>query len=124
VVAYGPDGVDRLPRPTLEVEPESLLGELELPLLTPIAMVRAALPGMLERGDGAFPFTQGISARQPVPALASVSIGMAGFTSYLHTLHTELAPRGIFAGTMLIDGMIDRSRDMYTRRDRVEEIVA
>jgi short-subunit dehydrogenase len=123
-------------------------------VLTPVALVRRVLPGMLEHGDGALLFALGASAKYPMPRLASGGMVGAALRSYVHALGAELAPRGIYAGTLLIGALIagsaahrnaaawqadtggqelavveagdlaDRYWDMYVKRDRAEEEAA
>lgn len=154
VAEYSPGATEQHPLGTLDVEVDPLLSRLALPLLSPIALVRQVLPEMLERGEGALLFAQGIAAKYPISALSSAGIASAGLSNYLQTLHTEVAPRGVYVGTILIGGLIERSDaqrlydaggfddvdvgelsridpddladhywDMYTKRDRLEEVV-
>ena len=120
-------------------------------LLTPVALVGEVLPGMLERGDGALLFAMGASAKYTLPRWASGGMVLAALRSYAHTLHAELAPKGIYAGTLLIGALIEGSDahrnasarggerpgvpvvspddlaehywDMYVKRDRAEDEV-
>jgi short-subunit dehydrogenase len=128
----------------------TLLNKVVLP---PVALVGQVLPGMLERGSGALLFALGASAKHPMPRLASGGMAGAALRSYIHSLHVELAPRGVFAGTLLIGALIegsaahrnaavwsadtggqplavvtaedlaDRYWDMYVKRDRPEDEV-
>lgn len=123
---------------------------LDKVVLTPVALVRRVLPGMLERGDGGLLFACGASAKYPMPRLASGGMAGSALRSYVHALHAELTPKGIYAGTLLIGALIegsaahrnaaawnadtgqqlatvtagdlaDRYWDMYVKRDRAEE---
>jgi short-subunit dehydrogenase len=128
----------------------TLLNKVVLP---PVALVGQVLPGMLERGGGALLFALGASAKYPMPRLASGGMAGAALRSYIHALHVELAPRGVYAGTLLIgaliegsaahrnaaawradtggaelavvraDDLADRYWEMYVRRDRPEDEV-
>jgi len=109
VVLYSPGDVSRLPVGVLELDPEELTTWLPLNLLSPVALVRAVLPAMLERGSGALLFAQGISARQPMPALASTATAQAALLSYLTSLALEVAPRGVHVASLLIGALIERS---------------
>jgi len=122
-------------------------------VLPPVALVGQVLPGMLEHGRGALLFALGASAKYPMPRLASGGMAGAALRSYAHALHVELAPRGVYAGTLLIgaliegsaahrnaaawradtggeelavvtaDNLADRYWDMYVKRDRPEDEV-
>jgi short-subunit dehydrogenase len=109
VLLYSPGDVSRLPVGALELDAEELLTWLPLNLLTPIALVRSVLPGMLARGSGALLFAQGASARVPMPALSSSGVAQAGLLNYLHALAAEVGPRGVYVGTLLIGALIERS---------------
>lgn len=82
---------------------------LDKHVFTPVALVQRVLPGMLERGDGALLFALGASARYPMPRLASGGMIGAALRSYAHALNAELAPRGVYAGTLLIGALISGS---------------
>jgi short-subunit dehydrogenase len=124
---------------------------LEKHIYTPVALAQRLLPGMLERGNGALLFALGASAKYPMPRLASGGMIGAALRSYAHALNAELAPRGIYAGTLVIGALIkdsaahrnaaawstdtgreelavvtaedlaDRYWDMYIKRDRPED---
>jgi short-subunit dehydrogenase len=97
--------------------------------------VEAVLPHMLEDADGALLFTTGLSAMTPMPRLGNLGIAMAALRSWVYMLHEELAPKGIYAGTVCVGGRVARGSDadpdviarvyydMYSRRDRVEELI-
>ncbi|SHG96893.1 SDR family NAD(P)-dependent oxidoreductase [Streptoalloteichus hindustanus] len=155
VVYYGPSGLERglLPVPVLDVDSASIDGYLDLMLRTPIALVRAVLPGMRERGEGGLLFAAGVSAKYPVPFMGNVGIVLAGLRNYVHNLHAALAGEGVYAGMLPIGALIERSDaqrlfdanpdvrpeqevervepdhlaercwELYRRRDRVEDVV-
>lgn len=73
-----------------------------------LAAAQAVLPAMRAAGRGSILFTGGGLALDPtgwLPA-ASLAIGKAGLRSLAQTLHAELAPAGIHAGTVTVAGMI------------------
>ncbi|ATE56723.1 MULTISPECIES: SDR family NAD(P)-dependent oxidoreductase [Actinosynnema] len=106
VVEYAPIGVDFAMTPAAELTTDQVLSQVALFTLTPVALVGAVLPELLERGDGAVLIGQGMSAAHPVPGLSGVSLGMAATRNYVHSLHGELAGRGVYAGTLTIGAMI------------------
>lgn len=134
-----------------EVETATIAPLLDKNVYTPFALVRRVLPGMLERGDGALLFAMGASVKYPMPRLAAGGMVGAALCRYVQALNAELAPRGVYAGTLLIGALIsgseahrnaaawsadaerqelsvvtaedlaDRCWDMYVKRDRAEE---
>lgn len=109
VVLYSPGDVRRLPVAPLALDAEVLETWLPLNLLSPVALVHALLPGMLERGSGTLLFAQGSSVRAPDKALASVGAAQAALLHYLHTLAATVGPRGIDVHSLLIGSLIERS---------------
>jgi short-subunit dehydrogenase len=135
-----------------DVDATTIAPLLDLYLLTPIALVGRVLPGMRERGHGGLLFAMGAAAKYPIPQLAAGSIALSGLRSYVHTLNTALSQTGVYAGALLIGATIENSQthrsatapaiggrpqavvpaggladhlwDMYTKRDRAEDVVA
>lgn len=95
--------------PAAELSAEALAPLLQLYLLAPVEVVRAVLPEMLERGDGVILVGQGASAVVPQPQMSGVGPVMAATRNWLASLNAELAPRGVYAGTIAIAAMIERS---------------
>ncbi|MFB9905103.1 SDR family NAD(P)-dependent oxidoreductase [Allokutzneria oryzae] len=137
VLVFGPNLVDpaELQFPT-ELTVDSVQQQLDIYVHGAITAVRQVLPGMLERGDGALLFSTGASAVEPIPMLANLGIAMSGLRNWVHTLNAELAPSGIYAGTLTVcvrvqkgDGEADpdaiaaRHYSMYSDRNRVEEVI-
>lgn len=109
VVLYSPGDVSRLPVAPLNLDAEELESWLPLHLLSPVALIHALLPGMLQRGSGTLLFAQGSAVRAPDQALASVSAAQAALLHYLHTLAAAVGPRGIDVHSLLIGALIERS---------------
>lgn len=152
VIEYGPFSTDQNLLPAVEVDAEVLEKGVPMFVLTPVEVVRAVLPEWTERGDGAFLLTSGVTAVHPAPGLSGLAPLGAAARNYLFSLHHEVADAGIYAGTLSVAGGIERSElsallarsgtdanatphpsvdpddlaeqywDMYTRRDRVEQI--
>ncbi|GAB3879936.1 SDR family NAD(P)-dependent oxidoreductase [Kibdelosporangium lantanae] len=115
-----------------------------------IDLVKHTLPGMLDRGAGAYLFAGGLSAVQPMPMLGSLAVTAAALRNYVLTLNATIADKGLYAANLIIGGLIERGDihdhvmanaeqygqiptlnpddiadtawDLYTRRDRAEEI--
>ncbi len=103
--AYAATMVDAGPS---ALTPEALMADLAVNVAGALAAARAVLPGMRQAGRGTILFTGGGLALDPtgwLPA-ASLAIGKAGLRSLAQTLHAELAPQNIHAGTVTIAGMV------------------
>lgn len=109
VVEYGPSGIDSRPVPAPDVEIDDVRSWLDLLVLTPIALVRAVLPGMVDRGDGALLFSMGASAKYPMPIMGNIGIAGAGALNYVHALNGSLTGKGVYVGSVIIGAIIERS---------------
>ena len=93
------------------LDPGALVEDFRVNVAGALASARAVLPGMLAARQGTILLTGGGLALDPtgwLPA-ASLAIGKAGLRSLALTLHAELAPQGIHAGTVTIAGQIETS---------------
>jgi short-subunit dehydrogenase len=155
VLEYSPTPTGSRPRVApSQIDVATVVEPLDMHVLTPVALVRRVLAGMLERGNGGLLFALGASAKYPMPRLASGGMAGAALRSYAHALHAEVAPNGVYAGTLLIGALIENSAahrnaaawsadtgaqrlavvtagdlanrywDMYVKRDRAEDEVA
>jgi NADP-dependent 3-hydroxy acid dehydrogenase YdfG len=70
------------------------------------------LPEFTDRGDGGLLFAGGLSSVVPMPPLGGLALTAAAVRNYAITLHAALQPKGIYAGTITIGGLIGRS-DIY-----------
>ncbi|MEU2425700.1 SDR family NAD(P)-dependent oxidoreductase [Streptomyces sp. NPDC007851] len=136
VLEYGPDPRAGGITSAAVTAAESATAQFELIVRGALVAAQHVLPGMLERGGGALLLTTGASSAVPMPMLGNVGIAMAGLRNWAHAAAAELRPRGIYIGTITVattvsddspDGAPDTIgelyHDMYTRRDRVEEVV-
>ncbi|WP_198961871.1 SDR family oxidoreductase [Pseudonocardia sp. MH-G8] len=71
-------------------------------------LVAAALPPLLERGEGALFFGGGLSGVQPMPMLGSLAPTAAALRMYVLTLHEALRDSGVLAGILTIGGLVER----------------
>jgi short-subunit dehydrogenase len=95
--------------PARELTAAQLRPFLELLLLTPIEIVQAVLPEMLERGAGAILIGHGGTAVHPAAELSGVGPAMAAMRNYVHSLNAEVAASGVYVGTIAVTAMIARS---------------
>ncbi|MFJ1460859.1 SDR family NAD(P)-dependent oxidoreductase [Nocardia sp. N2S4-5] len=73
-----------------------------------VQVAQAVLPGMLERGSGGLMFAGGLSSVRPMPMLGQLALAAAALRNYALTLHTAMADRGVYAGTLTIGGLVER----------------
>lgn len=64
---------------------------LDLSLMSVVAMCKAAVPGMQERGWGRVVAITSVSVRQPIPNIILSNTARAGATAFLKTLALEVA---------------------------------
>jgi short-subunit dehydrogenase len=148
VLEYSPTPGGNLRHSPSQLDVAAVAPLLDKFVLTPVALVGRVLPGMLEQGAGGLLFAMGAAAKYPMPRLAG-GLALSALRNYVHTLHAELKPRNIYAGTLLIgaviegtaahrnasawgdgqmavvtaDDLAERCWDMYQKRDRAEEQV-
>jgi len=111
VLEYAPSGLDLLKAAigVRDADAASFEFPLDLLLRTPVTLIRQVLPGMLERGDGAILFGLPVTATVPVPPYGNLATAAAAARHYLHTLHTDLAGTGVYAGLLQISGPVGDS---------------
>lgn len=95
--------------PATDLTATSLKELLNILTLAPVEVVRAVLPGMLARGDGAIVIADGLSAVTPIPGMSGPGPAFAATRNYILGLHQEIRDRGVFAGMLHIGAMIDNS---------------
>jgi NADP-dependent 3-hydroxy acid dehydrogenase YdfG len=70
------------------------------------------IPELIQRGSGGLLFAGGMSSVVPMPQLGGGILAAAAVRNYALTLHAALAPTGVYAGTITIGGLVERS-DLY-----------
>lgn len=73
---------------------------VELNFLSTVAMCRAAVPPMRERGWGRVVAVTSVGARQPITDLFASSAARAAVTSFLKNLATEVAADGVTVNSL------------------------
>jgi short-subunit dehydrogenase len=152
VAVYAPVPSDVSFVPAANLNASTLQSMANIFAFSPVEVSHAVLPGMLARGDGAIVVVGGLTAVIPIPGLSGVGPLMAAARNYVFTLNAEVASKGVYAGTVNIGAVIDRSTglramtasgapldpalpvvdpdsiageiwSLITRRDRVESIL-
>ena len=70
-------------------------------MLTPIALTKAVLPGMMDRGWGRVVNITSTSVKAPIPILGLSNGARAGLTGYVATVSRQVAPRGVTVNNLL-----------------------
>ena len=65
------------------------------------------LSGVVECGGGLL-FAGGLSAVRPMPVLGALALSGAALRNYAVTLNAALAEKGVYAGTLIIGGLVER----------------
>ena len=90
-------------------------------VLSPLALIAAALPGMRERGFGRILSVSSSAAREPIPALMLSNAHRPGLLGALKTIARQVAADGVTVNTVL-PGRIatDRMLDTFGSREEAE----
>ena len=109
-VYYGPAAVSGGPGivPLPGADAAAVRAPFESLVLPAVDLVAAALPAMLERGDGALFFGGGLSGLQPMPMLGNLAPATAALRMYVLTLAAAVKEQGVFAATLTIGGLVER----------------
>ena len=82
------------------IEVEAYLDAVHLNLMSVVAMTKATVPSMQERGWGRVVAITSLSVRQPMPNLILSNTARAGATSFLKTVAREVAGDGVTVNTV------------------------
>ncbi|MFI5777644.1 SDR family NAD(P)-dependent oxidoreductase [Nocardia sp. NPDC051570] len=104
---YGPGPTDQQIVPITEIDIPTAQSAFSW-VWPAVRLAEAVLPGMIERGSGAFLLAGGLSSVRPMPALGQLALASAALRNYALTLHAELADKGVYAGTLTIGGVVER----------------
>ena len=74
---------------------------LDANMLTPIALMTALLPGMMERGWGRVVNITSQSVKAPIPALGLSNAARTGLTGYVAGTARQVAPSGVTINNLL-----------------------
>jgi 3-oxoacyl-[acyl-carrier protein] reductase len=92
-------------------------------MLGPMALIKAAVPGMRQRGFGRILNISSSAAREPIPALMLSSAHRSGMLATFKTLAQKVASDGVTFNTIL-PGRIatDRLTHLYGSLEEAEEV--
>jgi len=77
------------------------LAALEANMLTPIFLMQAVLPGMMERGWGRVVNITSQSVKAPIPVLGLSNAARTGLTGFVAGTARQVAPRGVTINNLL-----------------------
>lgn len=92
-----------------EWEREDFIAALDANMLTPIALMKALVPGMMERGWGRVVNITSQSVKAPIAVLGLSNSARAGLTGYVAGTSRQAAPRGVTINNLL-PGIHDTDR--------------
>ena len=84
-----------------EWERDDFIKALDANMLTPIALMKALLPGMMERGWGRVGNITSQSVKSPIPVLGLSNSARAGLTGYVAGTARQVAPSGVVINNLL-----------------------
>jgi len=82
-------------------EREDFIKALDANMLTPIALMKALLPGMMERGWGRVVNITSQSVKAPIAVLGLSNSARAGLTGYVAGTSRQVAPHGVTINNLL-----------------------
>jgi len=90
-------------------EREDFIKALDANMLTPIAFMKALMPGMMEKGWGRVVNITSQSVRAPIPQLGLSNSARTGLTGYVAGTARQVAPSGVIINNLL-PGIHDTDR--------------
>jgi len=117
---------------------DDFIGALDANMLTPIALMTALLPHMMERGWGRVVNITSQSVKAPIPQLGLSNAARTGLTGYVAGTARQVAPKGVTINNLLpgihatdradaLDGGVSRAQNISledARAQRAETIPA
>ncbi len=80
---------------------DDFIKALDANMLAPIALMKALLPGMMERGWGRVVNITSQSVKAPIPQLGLSNSARAGLTGYVAGTARQVAPHGVTINNLL-----------------------
>ncbi|WP_209425095.1 SDR family oxidoreductase [Pararhodobacter sp. SW119] len=88
---------------------DDFLRAFDANMLTPIALMQACVPGMIERGWGRVVNITSQSVKAPIPALGLSNTARTGLTGFVAGMSRQVAGKGVIVNNML-PGIHDTDR--------------
>lgn len=88
---------------------EDFIAALDANMLTPIALMKALMPGMIERGWGRVVNITSGSVKAPIPVLGLSNTARAGLTGFVAGTARQVAGKGVIINNLL-PGIHDTDR--------------
>ncbi len=110
-------------------EREDFIAALDANMLTPIALMKALVPGMIERGWGRVVNITSVSVKSPIAVLGLSNSARAGLTGYVAGTSRQVAGKGVIINNLLpgihdtdraaaLDGGVSRSENISVEEAR------
>ncbi|MEM7441511.1 MAG: SDR family oxidoreductase [Pseudomonadota bacterium] len=80
---------------------DDFIKALDANMLTPISLMKACLPGMMDRGWGRVVNITSQSVKSPIPVLGLSNSARAGLTGYVAGTSRQVAPSGVTINNLL-----------------------
>lgn len=85
----------------MDWERDDFIAALDANMLTPIAMMKALVPGMIDKGWGRVVNITSVSVKSPVAQLGLSNSARAGLTGYVAGTSRQVAPHGVVINNLL-----------------------
>lgn len=82
-------------------ERDDFISALDANMLAPIALIKALVPGMMERGWGRVVNITSVSVKSPIPVLGLSNAARAGLTGYVAGTSRQVAGAGVTINNLL-----------------------
>lgn len=80
---------------------DDFVSALDANMLTPIALIKELVPGMMERGWGRVVNITSVSVKAPIPVLGLSNAARAGLTGYVAGTSRQVAAKGVTINNLL-----------------------
>jgi NAD(P)-dependent dehydrogenase (short-subunit alcohol dehydrogenase family) len=109
VAYFGPGAADPTarPRPILQAQTSDVSDAMRTLVHPALDLTGMLLPGMIGRGGGTLLFVAGLGAVVPLPGLGALAVASAALRTYVLTVNAALADTGVYAGALVIGGLIE-----------------